>query len=77
MVQEIKDKANKAYETGKKMEKHLEEIFTATSLTAVTGFAGYQSFVHRQDSWEYLALGVASAYLATVAFAAWFKALNK
>lgn len=77
MVKEMKVKATKAYSTARKMEKHFEEILTAVSLTAVVAFSGYTAWTNRNDGWEWIALGAASAYLATEAFRAWFRALNK
>jgi hypothetical protein len=77
MVKEFKNKVNKSYKTAKTMEKRLEEILTAVSLSIVVGFSGYQAWTNHEGGWEWLALGVASAYLATEAFRAWYRALNK
>jgi hypothetical protein len=77
MVKEMKTKAVKTYSTAKKMEKHFEEILTAVALTTVTAFSAHESWVNRTEGWEWIALGAASAYLATEAFRAWFRALNK
>lgn len=73
----MKDKFKKSYTTARKMEKHFEEILTAAALTAVTAFAGHEAWVSRNEGWEWLALGAAAAYLATEAFRAWYRALNK
>lgn len=77
MVKQIRQKWDKAYATGTKVLKHLEEILTAVSLSIVTGFSAYQSYLNVRNGWEWVALGVASAYLATEAFRAWYRALNK
>jgi hypothetical protein len=77
MVKEIKDKTVKSYNTAKKMGKHLEEILTAVSLTTVVAFAGYQAYANRDAGINWILLGIASAYLATEAFRAWYRALNK
>jgi hypothetical protein len=77
MVKEIKTKATESYKTARRMEKHFEEILSAVSLTTVTAFSGYQSWIHRQDGILWVLLGAASAYLATEAFRAWYRALNK